>query len=58
MEKNRRIPIRMKYPNPPWPISDVTVTRPVVLMVAIRTPAMIAASASWSSTRHNRSRGV
>ena len=53
--KKRWMPMRIRNPKPPCPMSDVTVTRPIVLIVASRTPAMITASASGSSMRHSTS---
>ena len=44
----------MSAPSPPWPISAVTVTSPIVVTVAMRMPTMIAGSANGSSTRSNR----
>jgi hypothetical protein len=47
------MPSMMKAPSPPSPISPVTVTRPMVVTVAMRTPAMITGRASGSSTRRS-----
>ena len=47
----------MSAPNPPWPISAVTVTNPMMVTVAMRMPAMIAGSANGSSTRSRRRDG-
>ena len=51
VRKSRLKPSSMSAPSPPWPMSAVTVTRPMVVTVAMRMPAMIAGSASGSSTR-------
>ena len=51
--KSRWKPSWMSCPSPPWPMSAVTVTRPMVVTVAMRTPAMIAGNASGSSTRRS-----
>ena len=56
--KKRWMPIRIRNPKPPSPMRAVTVTRPIVLIVATRTPAMMTAVASGTSTRQNRSRAV
>src|SRR5258705_4096921 len=56
--KKRWSPMRMRNPKPPCPISAVTVTSPMVLTVATRTPAMMTAAASGSSIRQRISRGV
>ena len=44
----------MSLPNPPSPTRDVTVTRPTVVTVAMRKPAMIDGVARGRSTRSTR----
>ena len=48
----------MNCPKPPSPISAVIVTSPMVVTVAMRTPAMITGIASGTSTRHRSCRRV
>ena len=54
VRKSRCRPSSMSAPSPPWPISAVTVTNPMVVTVAIRMPTMMAGSANGSSTRSRR----
>ena len=54
VRKSRWKPSRMKTPSPPWPTIAVTVTRPIVVTVAMRMPAMIVGNASGSSTAASR----
>ena len=48
----------MSRPRPPWPMSALTVTRPMVVTAAMRSPATMSGVASGSSTRQNRPRDV
>ena len=45
-------------PRPPAPAKNASAASPTVVVVAIRSPAMIAGSASGSSTRHSSWRSV
>src|SRR5208283_3350462 len=46
-------PRKMKTPNPPPPMAAAMVAVPIVVTVAMRTPAMIVGAASGSSTCHS-----
>ncbi len=46
--------VTMRYPSPPNPMIAVTVTRPIVVTVAMRRPATMTGSASGSSISQSR----
>ena len=52
--KLRLSPSLISEPNPPSPTSEVTVTSPTVVTVAMRSPATIDGVASGRSTRRTR----
>ena len=54
----RRCRRRSRSPSPPAPAKNASAARPTVVVVAIRSPAMISGSASGSSTRHSSWRSV
>ena len=59
VRKSRFKPSRISWPRLSWPITAVTVISAIVETVAMRMPAMIAGSASGTSTRTNcRAAGV